>query len=422
MNQTRSPDRRRVWAGVAVPAVALLAAATVTGLRFPPYHDERLYLPLIADYSRGFDAGRIATYRDTQILTGPAMFLTYSVWARLVGLDPARLRTLSAVLAAAAGAGFVAIDARLGGKRPVLVGLAVCALPLFLVTGTTVLSEPLSLAAAALGTTLWLGGAGGRSGSSRCWLSALPLAVAANARAPWLALPLALAVAGAAIVRRPAAAIAPALAIAAQVPLWVVWGGVIPDPGRVADQAAGMGIPAQAGLHPESLLHQLAVAGFAFWPALRVRRAPPRLALPWMLLGIVLYAAFAPDMTFRFGGPLRALAALGGGLMRPLLPAAALCGWALALQVGTDVLDGGRPPAARSLGVAALLGVGIYLASPISFDRYSLTFTPFWLLALAPALGRRPRLWGGWLAAELAVAAGSCAVAWWLLRSPSLPA
>jgi hypothetical protein len=419
---TRPSDRYSTWLGAALPAIVLLSGAVAVGLHFRPYHDESLYRPLIIDYSRKFDAQRIITYKDTTILTGPVTFLVYSVWARLVGVGLPALRSLSVLFAAAAGAFLVATDNRLGRKHAVLVGLTVCALPMFLATGTLVLSEPLSLAAAAVGTFLWVDGARDPSRSNRLWLSAVPLAVAANARATWLALPLSLCVGGAVIVRRPAAAIAPALAIAAQVPLWVLWGGLIPDPGRAVNEAAAAGVGTRPGLHPESALHQLTIAGFVFWPAIRIRRDRIRATVLYLFVGLALYVAFSPDMAFRFSGPLRAITTLRGGILRPLLPVMALCGWMLAMQIATGIIVGESPPVERSLAVTALFGWGTYLASPIAFDRYSLTFTPFWLLVLAPSLGRRPRIWSFWLVALLAVALASCTVAWGLVKSPSINA
>jgi hypothetical protein len=209
----------------------------------------------------------------------------------------------------------------------------------------------------------------------------------------------ALCAAGLIAARRWSAALAPALAVAAQVPLWIAWGAIMPPAREVA---VLRGVDPRAGLHIDSELHMIVIVGFLFWPALE--RVRPAVAAAWSLAGLALYYLFTPDMGPRFGGPLRVMTGPLGWPGRVLLAAAFLAGWNLIAQVAAQALDPSRPVPRRSLALLALAITGIYAASPLGFDRYSLTFSPFWLLCLASGLEAGPRRWA-WAAWLLCLAA-----------------
>jgi 4-amino-4-deoxy-L-arabinose transferase-like glycosyltransferase len=403
---------RRAILGYLVPGLGLVAAAVATGLDFVPYHDEQYYIPLSRRFAKGISVELIRTYDGIASSPGPLLYTTYAAFIQVVGDGIRSMRSVSILIMGLFGA--VAVDVgRLAGVRDrnlIWFGLAVLALPHFSSSGITVLSEPMALLGGGLAVDFWLRGM--RSGRvGWFWLSALPLAVSINVRPTQLSLVLALAAVGVLTrgARLPMLA-APAVAVLAQVPHWSLWGGLYSP-----TQANGMiqGVSPKAGINVATLVHLVALVGFVLWPALlaaprRVRGS--RLVWAAMAVGAVtLYAAFRPDLAPRFSGPLATLGRARGGLLAPLLALPYLAGALLVAWASRLALDGSRPAADRTLAAVALSSVLIYVLSPLAFERYALTSTPFWIALVVPRIDDgRPALravWRAWVVVLMVTAA-----------------
>jgi hypothetical protein len=396
-------DGRQGWpAALAalMPGLGAVLVALITRLDFPPYHDEQNYLLLSRAFARGVTYERLTRFEGIASAIGPGMYLVYGGWFRLTGDDSLRTgRVLSVVWAGLGGAVLVSLGRFVAPKRPLWLGMSVLALPYFLATAITMLSEPICLLASALGIGGWLLGATTGRGFW-FWLAVLPLALALNVRLPNLALPIALAASGLIVLRRRDAALVSLLAIAAQTPLWMLWGSLMPP-------TQGLGVIREvsgqrAGFHPTSLAHLLAMLGLALWPALRWPRRCWIWAL-WILAGLIYGMFILPGLDVRFAGPLQKLGTLRGGVLRPLLILPFLAGLGLAALGARRALDPARSVASRTFLLLGLAGLGIFLASPLGFERYSLMFIHYWMLAFWPDLMQRRGLWGAWLTALLAL-------------------
>ena len=415
---TRSLGCLFVWLGSPAGAALLLAlplliVAGVSGLSFAPQTDEvKYHLPVVRQFGAALPAVPIQDYRAA---TTPLPYLLWGAWGRLFGYGLPALRALTLLLSYA---GFVAtytLMRRQGLTRPLLATLLLVFAPYVFLNSFTVYTVNVGLPFAALALIGYLDAAQGRAGWPALLWSGLAAAAAVYCRQHYLFLPAGMALAWAlgcwrrrrltwADARDAALIALPALAFA---PLLIVWRGVTP--------------PALQALQPLRLsvehINFLAVlvglyfapAALAAWPALA--RHGWRAA--WLLAGVPLYVAFAPQ----FRGATDALAGAEQGIIAhglellservgPLLPA--LAQFALWVN-GVAVLAAGLLwPAERGrsadLRPAALWGmVGAFglmlLASDYVGERFYALIWPVLLLLLYPPVSRRRALCWLWLAA-----------------------
>jgi hypothetical protein len=413
---------RRLLAA-ATPGLGLALTALVTRLGFATYHDEGYYLPLARKFAEGLSLDLIRTYDGIPSALGPVFYLVHGLWLRLAGDSLLMARILTVLIGSAVGAVVVEIGRVAGVRHPIWFGLAVLGLPHFATCGITMLSEPMALLGSTLGVYCWLRGlVSERPG----WflVASIPLALAIDVRVTQLALVPALLFVGLAAAGAKAARMASmALALAPQVPVWWLWGGLLPP-----TQRRGVVLPgaeAQAGINLPTFVHLATVLGFLAWPVFPA--LAPRIRRDWKLWGLMiacavgLYLAARPDYSFRFAGPLSTLARVRGGLLRPALAPFAVAGCLLTLWGVLLVLDRREAVVDRALAAVGVAGLGIYVLSPLAFERYALTCSPFWLALIGPRLEDRRwcwALWRAWVVALLVMAVASVAV---LFYGPPIP-
>ncbi len=369
--------------------------------------DESFYLPLARQYSESGFLAPLAESVKAVSSVGPSYYISLECWIRLFGSEDAAIRLFSTFCMIAASGLWFRIGRRMGLKFAGANMLTFFVMPYMAITSICAMAETFMVMNILLFIDLWMIAldyhtAGAEKPARNYFLCCgLPLALAANARPPCIVFGVAFAAVGLVRVRNIWATIGPLVAVVLQIPFWMMWGNIFPP-----SQRLGM-MPEYSklvGIFPDTTVHLLTVAGLMLWPALS-----PRIGVRTVLQiasGLALWLYFEPDLTpggrdnYRFFGPLLKAVIIAPAMMSVYL-VPFLAGWMLLWDQVFDTVVNRLPTTRQALVLGVLFFMVGIMRSPLGFDRYAAFFLPFWYLAVADTLEKRPFARGiclfGWI-------------------------